>query len=149
MSPPGALLIATDFSEPAAAALASAIDLALALPASLHIAHALVPATPMVSATDFGVPQGEREQATRTAQEALAACAAEAAARDVHAQTHLLEGPIERVLGDLALEIDCDWVVVGTHGHTGFKHTLLGSVAERIVRHAPCSVLVARAAPAD
>jgi len=146
MHRPGALLVATDFSEPARAALDSAIDLALALPAALHIAHALVPATPMLSATDFGVPEAERQRAARTAEEALAACAAEAAARDVLAQTHLLQGPVEGALGDLARQIGCDWVVVGTHGHTGLKHTLLGSVAERIVRHAPCSVLVARAA---
>jgi universal stress protein A len=33
---------------------------------------------------------------------------------------------------------------MGTHGHTGLKHVLLGSVAEKVVRHAPCPVLVAR-----
>jgi nucleotide-binding universal stress UspA family protein len=37
-----------------------------------------------------------------------------------------------------------DLVVTGTHGRTGLKRALLGSVAERIVRHAPCPVLVAR-----
>jgi len=37
-----------------------------------------------------------------------------------------------------------DLVVMGTHGRTGLKHVLVGSVAERVVRHAPCAVLVVR-----
>ena len=37
-----------------------------------------------------------------------------------------------------------DLAVVGTHGRTGLKHVLLGSVAEKVVRHAPCAVLVVR-----
>ena len=45
-----------------------------------------------------------------------------------------------------ALEDDptIDLVVMGSHGRTGIKRALLGSVAEKVVRHAPCSVLVAR-----
>ena len=38
-----------------------------------------------------------------------------------------------------------DLIVMGTHGRTGIKHALIGSVAERVVRHAPCPVLVVRA----
>ena len=37
-----------------------------------------------------------------------------------------------------------DLIVMGTHGRTGFKHALIGSVAEKVVRHAPCPVLVVR-----
>ena len=37
-----------------------------------------------------------------------------------------------------------DLVVLGTHGRTGLKHVLLGSVAEKVVRHAPCAALVVR-----
>jgi universal stress protein A len=42
-----------------------------------------------------------------------------------------------------------DLVVMGTHGRTGLKHVLLGSVAEKVVRHAPCAVLVVRASDED
>jgi nucleotide-binding universal stress UspA family protein len=43
-----------------------------------------------------------------------------------------------------AKELSADLLVVGTHGRTGLKHLLLGSVAEHVVRHAPCPVLTVR-----
>ena len=45
---------------------------------------------------------------------------------------------------DYAKQQNVDCIVVGTHGRTGLKHMLLGSVAEKVVRHAPCSVFVVR-----
>jgi len=47
-----------------------------------------------------------------------------------------------------ARALGSDLVVVGTHGRTGFRHVFIGSVAERVVRHAPCPVLTVRSAPA-
>ena len=43
-----------------------------------------------------------------------------------------------------AAELKADLIVVGTHGRSGLKHLLLGSVAEHVVRHAPCPVLTVR-----
>jgi nucleotide-binding universal stress UspA family protein len=45
---------------------------------------------------------------------------------------------------EAAEELGVDMIVMGTHGYTGFKHVLMGSTAERVVRHAPCPVLVVR-----
>ena len=45
---------------------------------------------------------------------------------------------------ELSSDPSYDLAVIGTHGRTGLKHVLLGSVAERVVRHAPCPVLVVR-----
>jgi hypothetical protein len=53
-------------------------------------------------------------------------------------------GPIAEQLAALADEIDARLVVVGTHGRRGFRRVVLGSVAEKTVRLAPCPVLVAR-----
>lgn len=43
-----------------------------------------------------------------------------------------------------AKALQTDVIVIATHGYTGLKHVLLGSTAERVVRHAPCPVLVVR-----
>ena len=48
---------------------------------------------------------------------------------------------------DAARDLCADLIVVGTHGRTGFERFMMGSVAERLVRHTPCSVLVARESP--
>jgi nucleotide-binding universal stress UspA family protein len=62
--------------------------------------------------------------------------------------TTILTGtPWHEVVELLRKDESFDLVMVGTHGHTGLKHVLLGSVAERIVRHAPCPVLVVRTRP--
>ena len=52
-------------------------------------------------------------------------------------------------IAELAKERKADLVVVATHGYTGLRHVLLGSVAEKIVRHAPCLVLTVRAEETD
>ena len=48
---------------------------------------------------------------------------------------------------DMAEELEADLIIMGTRGHTGLKHVLLGSVAERTLRHAPCSVLTVKVCP--
>ena len=45
---------------------------------------------------------------------------------------------------EAARTLKVDLIVITTHGHTGIKHVLMGSTAERVVRHAPCPVLVVR-----
>jgi universal stress protein A len=45
---------------------------------------------------------------------------------------------------ETARQMNADIIVIGTHGRTGLKHVLMGSTAERVVRHAPCPVLVVR-----
>lgn len=64
---------------------------------------------------------------------------------DVHSE--VISGKPYREILKYVLQVGAKILVVGTHGHTGFKHTLLGSVAERVVRKAPCTVVVAK--PSD
>jgi nucleotide-binding universal stress UspA family protein len=66
---------------------------------------------------------------------------------DVDIQSEVLAGKPYREILNYALRVDADILVVGTHGRTGFRHALLGSVAEKVVRKAPCTVVVAK--PAD
>jgi nucleotide-binding universal stress UspA family protein len=136
------LLVPVDFSEHATRALAHAALLAEAYGARVDVLHALDVAT-LPPTLDVGLvwtdPAEDRVERTR---EGLAAIAGR----------HL---PPER-RGDVLVEVgdpaqairaaarDSDLVVMGTHGRTGFRRLVLGSVAERVVRRAPCPVLIVR-----
>jgi nucleotide-binding universal stress UspA family protein len=65
--------------------------------------------------------------------------------REVNLKSELLVGdPVKEILR-MARERDCDLIVLGTHGRTGLFRLLMGSVAEEILRKAPCPVLAAKA----
>ncbi|MBV8762914.1 MAG: universal stress protein [Deltaproteobacteria bacterium] len=65
-------------------------------------------------------------------------------------QTRFFTGaPWDWIVREAQADTAIDLIVMGTHGRTGLKHVLLGSVAEKTVRHAPCAVLVARAREAS
>lgn len=53
-------------------------------------------------------------------------------------------GQAFREISEAARTLKADLIIISTHGYTGFQHALLGSTAERVVRHAPCPVLVVR-----
>jgi nucleotide-binding universal stress UspA family protein len=59
------------------------------------------------------------------------------------------EGYPATVIVDEIENLNIDLVVIGTHGRTGLKHLLLGSIAERVVQHAPCPVLTVKPVPED
>ena len=61
-----------------------------------------------------------------------------------HVSTLVKEGRAGDVICDLARTLGVDAIFIATHGITAMKHFMLGSVAEKVVRHAPCSVLVVR-----
>jgi universal stress protein A len=60
------------------------------------------------------------------------------------AESLIREGSPAKVIADVAEEQQTDLVVIATHGYTGLKHVLMGSIAEQVVRYAPCPVLVVR-----
>ena len=69
--------------------------------------------------------------------------------RGIEVQTIVLEGVAYKAIVDYANEWFADLIVMGTHGRTGLSHVFAGSVTERVVRTARCSVLVARARGAE
>jgi len=54
------------------------------------------------------------------------------------------KGTPHKEITDAARELEADLIIIATNGYTGFAHVLLGSTTERVVRHAPCPVLVVR-----
>jgi nucleotide-binding universal stress UspA family protein len=68
----------------------------------------------------------------------------ESAGPEVDASLHVLEGYATRDIVEFAGNNESDLIVIATHGRTGIKHLLLGSVAEKVVRMAPCPVFTVK-----
>jgi nucleotide-binding universal stress UspA family protein len=139
------ILCAIDFSPPSRFALLQAAELAGSHGSELVLLH--VREVPAVRAQLGLVPPPlesyESEAADAWRQLERAGKAAEGIARS-HVGVQMVEGsPVEDILR-IAREREADLVVLGTHGRTGLRRAMLGSVAESVVRRAPCSVLVVR-----
>lgn len=132
---------AVDFSDGSRAAFQEASELARRFGADLVLLHA--EETPGVS--DIPPPSSVVAATHAELQARLAGWQAEAAAslgRAVEART--FPGPAAPAVARIAGEERLDLLVTGTHGRRGFRHLVLGSVAERLVHLAPCQVLVVR-----
>jgi universal stress protein A len=133
---------AVDFSSGSHAALAEATALAVRFGAGLVLLHA----EELTGVTDIPPPQSVVESTRRELEAKLAAWKGEAErglGREVEA--HMIPGPAAPGIARAAAERGLDLLVTGTHGRRGFRHLVLGSVAERLVHLAPCAVLVVRA----
>jgi nucleotide-binding universal stress UspA family protein len=137
-------LVPIDFSTYAEQALDYAIRLARTLKARLTVLHVIQP-VPMAG-VDMGVALPEtylrelEEAVQRDIEEALA----RVTAAGLTAERAVLYGVPFQEIVETAKARQVDLIVMGTHGRTGLMHVLLGSVAEKVIRLAPCSVLVVR-----
>jgi nucleotide-binding universal stress UspA family protein len=134
---------AVDFSEPSRLALQRAAALAVRDDAELWLLHVYEVPQPagelLVAAVDLTGP------AAAEAEQKMAAWMDDAMRlRGGPVRQRILAGQPALEVTQAAREAGCDLLVVGTHGRTGVKRLVLGSVAERIVREAGCDVLVAR-----
>jgi nucleotide-binding universal stress UspA family protein len=132
---------ALDFSDGSRAAFSQAEALATRFGAELVLLHALELGT----GSDIPPPAVVAEGTRREMAEKLETWrngAAQATARPVEAV--LVEGPAAPAIAKAAAGWKLDLLVTGTHGRRGFRHMVLGSVAERLVHLAPCAVLVVR-----
>lgn len=141
------LLVGTDFGEASETALTYGRDLARTFGATLHVLHVVddVPARGISSegaAIDFMEIQRQLE---RSARRQLEAVVADDDRRELGAKAVLRTSstPAEAIIS-YAKEADIDLIVLGTHGRGGMAHLFMGSVAERVVRTAPCPVLTVR-----
>lgn len=139
------ILVALDFSESSRLALEYAELLARQFGAAVDLVHVVTPlVSPMPGgcAPPFFSDPGESHLVEARA--CLENHADELRSRGLSVATLLLEGsPLESILGQ-AQKRHCDLLVLGTHGRSGMAHILLGSVAEKILRTAPCPVLTVR-----
>lgn len=132
------ILVATDFGPAADAALGYARALAKVFGARLHLLH--------VAENDFlrpsvSDPHDRHAAAARCLDECLTAEDRSELAAD--AVLRISDNPADEIT-DYAKDASIGLIVMGTHGRTGVSHLLMGSVAERVVRLAPCPVLTVR-----
>lgn len=138
------ILVPVDFSANSRESLRYARQFAEQFNASICLLHIV---EPMILGGDFGytpVPPGSLdEQRMANARRELKGLAAELDA-GVPVESVVRLGRAWREIVEAARTKPADLLIISTHGYTGFKYALLGSVAEKIVRHAPCPVLVVR-----
>ena len=138
------ILFPTDFFRCADQALDEALYLARRYGAELHMFHAIVlhaedPHNPAHHFPDVEAIQARLEELAHTDMEAVLAEheATGIVIRQVHARGISAAGAIL----EYAEENAADLIVMGTHGRTGIRRAVIGSVAEYVVRHAPCTVV--------
>lgn len=144
MKSPRKILVATDFSAGAERALDVALALAAPAKGEVHIVHALEIPLPMFTPYAVSLPTEFIGEARKTAQDKLAAAQAKVRAAGCSGTSYLGEVPASLCIAERAKELGADLVVAGTHGHTGLKRALLGSVAEHTVKESPVSVLTVK-----
>jgi len=138
------ILVATDFSESADRAVQTAVDFAKKFGAKLLLLHAYRVEIPMASpmmAGGYVLPDGFFEQLGKHAKTQVEEAAAAISKQGVKATGIAVEESAAMAIIDIAKERSVDLIVMGTRGLTGLKHFALGSVADRVVRSAPCPVL--------
>lgn len=140
------IVVGTDFSEPSIPALKAAASAARREGASVFLAHVIDPLPHIGPGLDAVVGtdtlrEGMEEYAKKHLRDLR-----ESLFVDVPVETHILYSPnAGMAMTDFAERVEADLIVVGTHGRSGLQRLMLGSVAEKVTRLAPCSVLVVRA----
>jgi nucleotide-binding universal stress UspA family protein len=138
------VLVPYDFSPPAARALKVAAGLAAENRGRLDVLHVVIPVPPMagfpVAESGAFIPpadivEGSRQSLERAVARTIGTKGPRATCRVV------IGDPLQRII---AAARSADVIVMATTGRTGFSHLLIGSVAEKVVRHAPVPVLTVR-----
>lgn len=139
------ILVPTDFSECSQKAVEYAIAFAKQFGASLTLLHVLEPvAYPVGSDYMLGEVQNLDAKFQDEAHERLMDLTRSVVAPDIPAVPMVRIGSAWQEITEIARDRDIDLIIIGTHGYTGLKHLVLGSTAEKVVRHAPCPVLTVR-----
>ncbi len=137
------ILVPTDFSELSGEAAQTAVAFAKVFGASIELVHVFVePAYILPPPVDMATFPFDLAQILDRVQNGLDAERDRVQGSGVTVTTTTLSGRAAQEIVAHAKKTHADLIVMGTHGRSGFQHALLGSVAERVVHHSPCPVLV-------
>jgi len=139
------ILVPVDFSDSSKKALHYALSLASQFGGQILALHVV---EPVIYPSDMAFAPMAAELPTKVSVTAMKKklqqwCEEAIPAKHLGKPTVRLGQPFHEI-ATAAKELKADLVVISTHGYTGLKHVLLGSTAERVVRHAPCPVLTVR-----
>jgi nucleotide-binding universal stress UspA family protein len=139
------ILVATDFSSQADLAFEAARDLARRCGARIELVHAFH--IPPETAPYLTGPALERMESEARAE--LGSRRAAAQSGGIVCDARWLATPPAAAVAETAAKVGADLIAIGSHGHTGLRYALLGSVAAGVARQAPCPVLTVKQRPAQ
>jgi len=147
------VLSPTDFSEASYAGLAVANELALHFSAELLVVHvvAAVPLPIMDSGEGLGGfdVSSYQLELEASAKNSLQELLDQRVSKELRVRPLVAYGDAANEVVRIAEAEQVDLIVIATHGMTGWRHFIFGSVAEKVVRHAPCPVMTIRAPSAQ
>jgi nucleotide-binding universal stress UspA family protein len=135
------ILVPTDFSAHAERALDAAIGLARRFGAKVHLLHAYHLPVTVATPEYVVIPRDFWTSVREAASKKLSDLVDRVRGEGLEVEAHLTEMAAAPAITEAAEKLGVDLIVMGTRGNTGLKHVLLGSVAERTLRTAPCPVL--------
>ena len=137
------VLAPVDFSKDSMLAVKFAASLAEQYQAKLFVLHVLAPLHPRLRGymeNFYEIQEKMVAEAEKDVKKIVPAKIRES----IRVEAVVELGNPHHVIVDKAKELEIDVLVIATHGRTGLSHVLLGSVAEKVIRHAPCPVFVVR-----
>ncbi|HEX5065493.1 MAG TPA: universal stress protein [Myxococcota bacterium] len=139
------ILVPVDFSENTPAILDWAAHLAEEHGSKVTLLHAYHLPVEFQQLEGAYLPPDFWQSVRAEAETSLRRYSADLERRKIQVETAVCEGYAATVIVEEAANRHADLIVIGTHGRSGFKHLLLGSIAERVVQKAPCPVLTVKA----
>ncbi|MGH0028811.1 MAG: universal stress protein [Myxococcota bacterium] len=143
------ILVPLDFSSHSSKALDCAIELAKQFKGKVHLIHSYPIYVGAVSPYGIVLPESFDRDCRDAAEREISKWSDKVRAAGVTVETTVTPSAPVEAIERVAEEIDADLIVMGSRGLTGLKHALLGSVAERTLRSAPCPVLTVKDEDAD
>jgi nucleotide-binding universal stress UspA family protein len=143
------ILVPVDFSDHSAAAQQTAVEIAKTFGAKIWLLHCYQLHPGGVSPYGIAAPASYHDDVRDVVTRQLRECQEKVEAAGVPAEASVSSEFAPQGIVEMAEDIGADLIVMGTRGLTGIKHVMLGSVAERTVRLAPCPVLTVKAEGAD
>ena len=138
------IILATDFSDISKDAGSHALQLARTYKAELKALHVFDISAWNIPSHDYLATDAVVEGLEEAIQRGKNALKELAESFDLEVETIFTEGDPGHEIVRVAEELNADLIVLGTHGYSGWKRFTIGSVAELVVRHAPCAVLTIR-----